>query len=232
MRNIKLFIGIVSILFAALAGAQEIREGKDYKVFNPPQPTEAGKGKVEVVEFFWYGCPHCFELEPLLVKWRATLPKDVVFRRVPALFPNGRWAPETKLYYTLEAMGLVEKLHQDVFDAIHIDRIRMNEESTMLAWLEKKGVDRKAFADTYASFAIQSKTQRSIQLAQAYQLEGVPALAVNGKYMRASGAAGGYEDMLALTDKLIAKARADMGLPDPGAADAKAKKDSKKKDKP
>lgn len=213
MRQLKALIAILSgaacLTFAGTAAAQELREGRDYSVLSPAQPTEA-KGKIEVTEFFWYGCSHCFEFEPLLSKWVKAKPQDVVFQRVPALFPGGKWLPETKLYYTLEAMGLVEKLHQQVFDAVHVDRVRMNDEKTMLAWMESKGVDRKKFEDTYRSFAIQSKAQRSMQLSQAHGLDGVPALVVQGKYKPMAGN-GGYGDLLATLDKLIVKARAEQG---------------------
>ena len=209
MRSLKALIAVLCLAFAAVAGAQELKEGRDYSVLNPTQPTDA-KGKIEVTEFFWYGCSHCFELEPLLQKWVKNKPQDVAFNRVPALFPGNKWLPEVKLYYTLEALGLVDKLHQQVFDAIHVDRVRMSDMKTMLAWMESKGVERKKFEDTYASFAIQSKAQRAMQLSQAHGLDGVPALVVQGKYKPIAGT-GGYGDLLATLDKLIVKARAEQG---------------------
>lgn len=213
MRQLKALIAILAgaacLAFAGTATAQEPREGRDYSVLNPAQPTDA-KGKIEVTEFFWYGCSHCFDFEPLLQKWVKNKPQDVVFQRVPALFPGGKWLPETKLYYTLEAMGLVDRLHQQVFEAVHVDRVRMSDEKTMLAWMESKGVDRKKFEDTYRSFAVQSRAQRSMQLSQAHGLDGVPALVVQGKYKPIAGGAG-YGDLLATLDKLIVKARAEQG---------------------
>lgn len=210
MRNLKILVGIVCLVLATLVGAQELREGRDYSVLSPTQPTDA-KGKIEVTEFFWYGCSHCFELEPQLQKWLKTLPKDVVFHRVPALFPGDKWLPEVKIYYTLEAMGLAEKLHQDVFDAMHVDRVRLSDEGTLFAWMEKKGVERKKFEETYRSFAVQSKAQRSKQLSQAHGLDGVPTLVVQGKYKPILGPSSTHADLLAITDKLIAKARAEQG---------------------
>lgn len=205
---IALLATAACLAFTGTAAAQELREDRDYSVLKPAQPTEA-KGKIEVIEFFWYGCSHCFDFEPLLQNWVKNKPQDVVFQRVPALFPGGKWLPETKLYYTLEAMGLVERLHQQVFDAMHVDRVRMSDEKTMLAWMEGKGVDRKKFEDTFRSFAIQSKAQRSMQLSQAHRLEGVPALVVQGKYKPIPS--GGYGDLLATLDKLVVKARAEQG---------------------
>jgi protein dithiol oxidoreductase (disulfide-forming) len=213
MRPLKALIATLTatacLAFGGTAIAQELREGRDYSVVSPAQPTEA-KGKIEVTEFFWYGCSHCFDFEPLLAKWAKNQPQDVVFQRVPALFPGGKWLPETKLYYTLEAMGLVERLHQQVFDAMHVDRVRMNDEKTMLTWIESKGVDRKKFEDVYRSFAIQSKAQRSMQLSQAHGLDGVPAVVVQGKYKPIPTGAG-YGDLLVTVDKLIAKVRAEQG---------------------
>ena len=210
MRQLKALIAILTgaacLVFAGAAAAQEAREGRDYSVLSPAQPTDA-KGKIEVTEFFWYGCSHCFELEPLLQKWAKNKPQDVVFNRVAALFPGNKWLPEVKLYYTLEALGLVDKLHQQVFDAMHVDRVRMSDEKTMLGWMEAKGVDRKKFEDAYRSFAIQSKTQRSMQLSQAYGLDGVPALFVQGKYKVIGG---NYAELLANLDKVVAKVRAEQ----------------------
>jgi thiol:disulfide interchange protein DsbA len=227
MKILKSFIGITCLLIASFVCAQDLREGREYKLLNPVQPVET-KGKIEVIEFFWYGCPHCFDFEPVLQKWAKALPKDVVFRRVPALFPGERWKSEARTYYALESLGLVDKLHQEVFDAIHVDRTRMNDEATLFGWMEKKGVDRKKFEEAYNSFAVQSKTQRSLQLTQAYQLQGVPALVINGKYLPSLEAAGGSENVLKFADKLISKARAEQGMPEPGAAEQKpAKKDKK-----
>lgn len=210
LKNLMALVAAAACLtFAGTAAAQELREGRDYTVVNPAQPTDA-KGKIEVTEFFWYGCSHCFDFEPALHNWTKTKPQDVVFKRVPALFPGDKWLPETRLYYTLEAMGLVEKLHQEVFNAIHVDRVRMNSESTMLDWIEKKGVDRKKFEETYRSFAVQSKVQRSKQLSQAHGLDGVPALVVQGKYKPLPTGAV-YAEVLVTLDKLIAKARAEQG---------------------
>jgi thiol:disulfide interchange protein DsbA len=197
-----------------LAGAVELKEGQQYTVYRPAQPTET-KGKIEVTEFFWYGCGHCFNLEPLLVKWLKKLPKDVVFRRVPAVFPGrggepGPWAPGAKIYYTLETMGLLDKLHDDVFEAVHVDRLRLiNDDAVLFDWMAKKGVDARKFADIYNSFAIQSKVRRSIQLTDAHGLDGVPALIVDGRYKPATGAGGSYDDALVVVDQLIDMARKD-----------------------
>lgn len=211
MRKLTLLLGLLLAMFAGWAGALELKEGQHYTSYNPPRATDS-KDKVEVTEFFWYGCSHCFNLEPLLHKWLKKLPKDVSFRRVPAVFPGkdgrpGNWASGAALYYTLEAMGQLERLHGEMLDAVHIDRTNLLDEKTMVDWLGKKGVDTKKFTETYGSFAIQSKVQRAMQLSQAHGLDGVPALIVDGRYKPASGAAGSFEDIFIIVDGLIEKAR-------------------------
>lgn len=201
MRKLLLLVGAVLVSLAGLAGAVDLKEGKNYTVYNPPRSTDV-RDKIEITEFFWYGCGHCFHLEPSLGPWLKKLPKDVSFRRVPALFPDGRWGPGAKIFYTLEAMGLLEKLHGDVFAAIHTERINLFDEKVLFDWIAKKGVDGKKFADTYSSFTIQSKLNRSIQLTQAHGLDGVPALIVDGRYRVANA-----EDTLPVVDQLIEQAR-------------------------
>lgn len=210
MRTLKALLAAASLIFASLAAAQDIKEGRDYTVIATPQATEA-PGKIEVVELFWYGCSHCFDFDPLLNKWLKNLPKDVVFRRIPAIFPNGNWAPGARIFYALEATGQLDKLHGEVFDAMHVDRYNLNDPKVLTAWLGKKGIDAQKFMDAYNSFAVQGKVQRSLQLTKGYGINGVPALVVQGKYMPATGAAGSYEDVLVVVDKLIAKVRAEQG---------------------
>ena len=152
----------------------------DYYELNPPQPVEA-TDKIEVLEFFWYGCIHCYNLEPKLESWLKTLPKDVEFRRVPAVF-NDRWAHDATIYYAFEALGLVDKLHRPLFDAIHRDRLRTDDSKQLSAWLEKHGVDPKKFETTAKSFGVQSKTKRAIRLTTDYKIDGTPAMAVHGRY--------------------------------------------------
>jgi len=208
MRKMTMFLGAIFLVVANLAVAAELKEGQDYTVYNPPRATDA-RDKIEVTEFFWYGCSHCFQLEPEVQQWLKKLPKDVSFRRVPAVFPGrdgkpGNWASGARLYYTLEAMNLLDKLHGAVFAAIHVDRADLLSDAGMIDWLGKKGVDTKAFTATYNSFAIQSKVLRSMQMSMAHGLDGVPALIVDGKYKPTLG-----ENVSALTDQLIDKARKD-----------------------
>jgi len=179
--------------------------GKDYTPISPVQPTEDA-AKIEVLEFFSYGCPHCAEFNPLVVAWAAKLPADVVFKKVPITFGRAAWANTSRLYYTLDITGDVARLESDVFKAIHVERVNLFDERTLLEWVAKKGVDSKKFGDAFKSFGVNSKVSRADQMAQAYKIQGVPALAIDGKFM-----VGGqnFNDQLAIADKLIVKARSE-----------------------
>ncbi|MBP6095826.1 MAG: thiol:disulfide interchange protein DsbA/DsbL [Methyloversatilis sp.] len=175
---------------------------KDYREIKPAQATEDGS-KVEVIEFFWYGCPHCYELEPTLKKWLARKPDDVTFRRVPAIFRQS-WVPGAQTFYTLETMGELDRLHAKVFDAIHIERQPFGDMAAIGAWMGKNGIDAKKFEDTAKSFAVSGKVQRAQQMSAAYQLTGVPALVVDGKYIALGNS---FDGMIAIVDQLIERAR-------------------------
>ena len=209
MLNIRKWLGLAGLALALAAGAAGAasQAGREYKVLAAPQPTESG-AKIEVLEFFWYGCPHCFDLEPFLRKWTPKLPKDVDFRRIPAI-PTERWASNARTFYTLEALGELERLHGEVFDAVHIDRVNLNDEKIQLDWMAKKGVDRKKFGEAWSSFTVQSKLKRAAQLNQAYEVTGVPTLVVDGKYTTSVSMAGSPEQLMKTLDELIVKARAE-----------------------
>ena len=218
--RIKNWLGLIGIALALVAGPAAAQGKAAYKPLAVPQAVETGD-RIEVIEFFWYGCPHCFDLEPFLKKWTAKLPKDVEFRRIPAV-PTERWLPNARTFYTLEAMGLLDKLHGEVFDAIHIDRVNFNDEKTQLEWMARKGVDRARFTEAWKSFSVQSKTKRAIQQTQAFDINGVPALVVDGKYVTTVSMAGSPEGLMQTLDELIAKARAER--PKAKAAAAPKKK--------
>jgi thiol:disulfide interchange protein DsbA len=213
MRKMTCFFAAALLAVANFAGAAELKEGQDYATYNPPRATES-RDKIEITEFFWYGCDHCYRLEPALQSWLKKLPKDVTFRRVPAVFPGrdgtpGNWASGAALYYTLEAMGLGEKLHGDIFNAVHKDRNMemLRNEQVMSDWLGKKGVDTKVFSATYQSFTVRSKVLRAMQASEAHGLDGVPALIVDGRYRAINGAG----DLFVVTEGLIDKARKARG---------------------
>ncbi|HMM53900.1 MAG TPA: thiol:disulfide interchange protein DsbA/DsbL [Candidatus Desulfobacillus sp.] len=201
------WLGLIGLSLALVAGGALAQGRPAYKLLAKPQPVETGQ-RIEVIEFFWYGCPHCFDLEPFLRKWTASLPKDVEFRRIPAV-PTERWMPNARTFYTLEALGLLDKLHGEVFDAIHIDRVNLNDEKTQLDWMAKMGVDRARFAEAWKSFSVQSKTKRAVQLTQAYDITGVPTLVVDGKYVTSVSMTGSPEGLMQTLDELVARARAE-----------------------
>jgi thiol:disulfide interchange protein DsbA len=173
---------LASILAAcALAALPAAAQPKySYSELKPALQVES-EGKIEVLEFFWYGCIHCYNLEPMVEKWEKTLPKDVQFRRVPAVF-NDRWAIDASIFYALEAMGLLEKLHRPLFDAIHKERLRTDVQKDFMEWLQKQGVDTKKFTETMKSFGVQSKMRRAAQMTALYKIDGTPAMAVHGRY--------------------------------------------------
>jgi len=198
---------LIAIVLAALvslplaAGAQQVQYGE----LNPPQPVES-KGKIEVIEFFWYGCPHCYSLEPYIEAWLKKLPPDVEFRRVPAVF-NPRWGYDAAIYYTLEALGVLDKLHRPLFDAIHKASLRTDNEAALSEWLQKNGVEPKKFMDTMKSFGVQSKTRRAVQQTVAYKIDGTPAMAVAGRYTISAEQGRTQQGMLQAVDGLVALAR-------------------------
>jgi len=210
----KLRRGVMTAILMALglcaalaAGAAELRQGRDFRLINPPLAADANK--IEVTEFFWYGCSHCFDFEPALAAWVKKLPADVSFRRVPAIFPNNKLTPGARLYYTLEAMNLQDKLHSDVFKAIHVERQRLDDGKVLLEWVAKQGVDAKQFSETWGSFGVQSRVKQAWRLTQSAGVTAVPGVMVQGRYLALT--AGNYEDLLAIVDQLVARARAEAG---------------------
>ncbi len=203
----RLFLGTIFALFSALTATISFPAlaAEPFTALSPAQPTD-DPAKIEVLEFFSYGCPHCSDFHPLLASWAAKQSGDVVFKRVPVSFGRAAWANAAKLYYTLEATGDLAKLDGDVFKAIHNDRVNLFDEKTILEWVTKKGVDPKKFSETFNSFGVMSKVKRADQMAQAYKVSGVPAIYVDGKY-----AIGGnnFGEVLANADKAIAKARSE-----------------------
>ena len=186
-------------------GAKAPDAGIDYKEVTPAQPTESGS-KIEVLEFFWYGCPHCYAFEPQLNAWTKKLPSDVVFRRVHAQF-TPQWVQHAKLFYTLDALGEVERLHRKCFDTIHGERRDLLKDSDMLEWAAQNGIDKARFSDAFKSFGVAGKLQRAKQVVANYKIDGVPTLSVNGKFITSPSIANGQEKSLAVMDYLIAEER-------------------------
>ena len=206
----KLIALLFTTLLASLAAssislAAEPKSGRDFTPINPPLATPPGK--IEVVEFFSYGCSHCSEFHPMISQWAAKLPKDVSFRRVPVSFNRPEWARLSRIYYALEATGDLTKVDAAVFTAIHEQRVIFKTDEAVVSWAASKGADAKKFGDAMASFSMQSKVQRGDQEATAARISGVPALVVDGRFLLNNEAAGNYAELLKLTDSVIAKVR-------------------------
>lgn len=172
--------------------------------------TSDNPGKIEVVELFWYGCIHCYQLESQLHAWEKKLPADVVFKRVPGL-PRPDWAPMAKAYYAMETLGVLDKLHSKLFDAIHKSRtLKPTDEAAAIAWVSNEGgLDKKKVQEAFNSFTSNTKLNRAAQIFRDSGATGVPALIIDGKYVTSSSMAGGNVQVLKVADHLIAKARAE-----------------------
>ena len=207
---IRILAAVLVVLGAGLAsaaGAADLKEGQEFRVIRPP--LMADRERIEVVEFFWYGCPHCFDFEPVLADWVKKLPADVVVRRSPAIFPNNRWTPGARIYYTLEAMNLLDKFHSEVFNAIHKERLRLEDEKVLFEWVAKKGIDTRQFTEAWSSFGVQSQLQQARRTTLAAGVTGVPSVMVHGRYLALTP--GNYAEMLANIERLIAQVRVDAG---------------------
>jgi protein dithiol oxidoreductase (disulfide-forming) len=192
-----------------LAQAQNSKPkaGTDYQVLDPRATVEAPAGKVEIVEFFWYNCPHCNAFEPQLQAWIQKLPKDWVLRRVPVAFQDS-FAPQQRLYYALEAMGLVDKLHAKVFAAIHAEKKNLSGADAIVEWVSQQGVDKAQFVQQFNSFTVATKITKATQLQNAYKVEGVPALGVAGRFYTDGSMAGNMQRALQVVEALATDVRA------------------------
>ena len=206
----RLILGLATLLLCAAAMAQQKPvEGKDYTALNPPQSVEA-TGKVDVTEFFWYRCPHCYNLEPLLQDWVKKLPRDMQFRRVPAIF-NEEWALDARVFFTLEATGDLARVHRGLFDAIHQQGGTSLKGDTYMKWvaewLGKNGVDLAKYDAALRSFSVETNLKRAMQMTRAYKIDGVPAIAVQGRWVVNASMVGDRQAMLNVTDYLAGEAR-------------------------
>ena len=196
----------VASLFGLSAHAEEFRAGKEYVELSAPVPV-AEPGKIEVVELFWYGCPHCYQFEPIINPWLEQLPYDVDFKRIPAMF-GGIWNLHGQLFLALESMNVEQSVHDAVFSAYHNEGNKLENPEKMADFLAGKGVDRDAFLKAFNSFGVKSRAEQAKKLGMAYQITGVPVLVVNGKYRFDLGSAGGPQRTLDVADFLIEKERA------------------------
>ncbi|WP_434607245.1 thiol:disulfide interchange protein DsbA/DsbL [Pseudomonas sp. R1-7] len=206
MRNLIISAALVAAsLFGMTAQAAE-KPAAPYAELSNPVPV-AVPGKIEVVELFWYGCPHCYAFEPVINPWVEKLPSDVNFVRIPAMF-GGPWDAHGQMFLTLESMGVEHKVHAAVFNAIQKEKKRLTDPEEMAEFLATQGVDKDKFLATFNSFAIKGQIVKAKELAKKYEITGVPTMVVNGKYRFDIGSAGGANEALQLADQLVAKERA------------------------
>ncbi len=220
MRFFKHLLAVAAVasfgLMASTAGASPTApvNGTDYRTLEKAQQTDAGK-KVEVTEFFWYSCPHCDAFDPSLEAWVKKNAGKIVFKRVPVAFRDS-FIPQQKLYYTIEALGMVDTMHARIFKAIHKERQQLDNDKQILDFIARQpGIDVKKFTETYNSFGVQTKVQRAAQLQAAYKVDGVPMIAVDGRYLTSPSIVGAslgnrpesvlHEATLQVMDHLVAK---------------------------
>ncbi|MEE1865282.1 MULTISPECIES: thiol:disulfide interchange protein DsbA [Pseudomonas] len=208
MRNLILSATLVaaSVFGMTAQAAEPIEAGREYVELSNAVPVSV-PGKIEVVELFWYGCPHCYSFEPVVNPWAEKLPADVNFKRIPAMF-GGPWDAHGQMFLTLEAMGVEHQVHAAVFEAIQVQRKKLTDPEEMAEFLATQGVDKDKFLATFNSFAIKGQVQKAKELAKKYEITGVPSMVVNGKYRFDLGTAQGPQGVLNVADQLIAKERA------------------------
>lgn len=175
----------------------------DYETITPAQPTQ-NPDKVEVVELFWYRCPHCYRLLPAMERWLQDKPDNVEFLRMPAIL-SGNWALHARAFYTAEILGVLDKIHRPLFDAIHAERRDLNSEQALESFFGEYGVDAETFKKTWRSFAVETKVRKARVMTERYGITGTPAVVVNGKYRTDGVMTGNYANMLRVIEELIAK---------------------------
>jgi len=189
IKHMLAAMSLVAVAATAHASPQAPVNGTDYKTLDKAQATDAPAGKIEVTEFFWYSCPHCFALDPSLIEWVKKQGNAISFKRVPVAF-RPSFVPQQKLYYTLEAMGRLNDLHPKVFHAIHAERKPLDTDAAIVDYMVAQGVDKAKFLEVYNSFGIQTKAKRAAQLQEAYKIDGVPTLAIDGRYLTSPSIVG------------------------------------------
>lgn len=209
-RDFSLAAGSLALLpLVSPAHAQQViapKAGADYAVLGKRVPVDAPADKVEVIEFFWYSCPHCNSFEPQLESWIRKLPAHVAFRRVPVAF-QASFQPQQRLYYALEAMGKVDEYQRKVFAAIHQQRQRLATDDQIIDWAAANGLDKAKFTEQYKSFSVATKIQRAKQLQDAYEVAGVPSIGIAGRWYVDGELARSMERALQVTDYLVGQAR-------------------------
>lgn len=200
--NKKLLAIIVVVSSLILSSVQAaFDEGIEYRRIKPAVDTSSAN-KIEVVELFWYGCPHCFRLEPRMKQWLKNKPANVEFIRVPAIF-NKRWELHAKAFYTAEILGVLDKVHGPLFDDIHVSKKKMASKAELKSFFVQHGVKAEEFDNTFDSFMVNIKVNRARDLSKRYGIDGVPSMVVNGKYLTDGPMASGHANMMKILDHLI-----------------------------
>ncbi len=181
-------------------------EGKDYLSLDKRVPTDVGAGKIELIEFFWYSCPHCNSFEPQFAAWVKAAPKDVVVQRVPVRFRDD-FEAQQRAYYVFESLNMVDAMHGKLFHAIHTERQQLSTAQALAAWANKNGLPEKKFMDTFNSFGVATKARRATQLQDAFKVQGVPALGIAGRFYTDGGLAQSMDRALQVADYLIGEVR-------------------------
>jgi thiol:disulfide interchange protein DsbA len=210
MRAIWKFLAAALFLAAAGAALAQPRPGREYTELNPARPVSTGQN-IEVLEFFYYGCPICYESQPHIARWLLKAGNDVILIRVPAVSSEG-WDSFARTYYTLDAMKEVQRLHWPVYDNHHFDGRKLNEEKNLLAWVSSNGVDAKRFAEVWHSPDTENKIKTAQKMLETYSVRGVPTFVVDGRYQTSARMAGGTRQLMEVVDFLVARARRDRAL--------------------
>lgn len=209
------------VFFSSTAAAQQHAEAQrpasqtpvraeiEYRVIKP-QPV-AVANSIEVIDFFWYGCPHCYNLQPALERWISRKPADVTVRRIPAILRDS-WAPHARIYYTLEVLGEVERLHQRVYHGYHVEELAMSKPEVMSEWAVRNGIARERWDETYNSAAVQRKVDEASRLGKAYSISGTPSLVVHGRYLTSGNFTESLNGMVVILDGLVQKVRSEAAL--------------------
>ena len=207
MKTLFARAGWLLLLAAASAALQaQPVAGREYLVLDPPRPAAGGE-RIEVIEFFSYGCPFCYEAEPYITRWLMKRDAEVAFRRVPSTLPAA-WAPFARAYYALEATGLLPRLHWPVFDNHHFDGKRLNNEKNLIEWLSANGEDAVVFKQALDSPEVRAKFEAARAMLDTYNIQGVPTFVVDGRYVTSSRLAGGIPEMMSVVEHLVGLARA------------------------
>ena len=208
MRRRAALAGLAALAIAAAgrAAAQEVRarQNIEYRLIST-QPVETGE-RIEVIDFFWYGCPYCNELQPAFEEWLKRKPDDVTVRRVPAILRDS-WAPHARIYYTLELLSEVDRLHLKVYEGYHVEQLHMSKPEVMEQWAARNGIERRRWIDAYFSPEVDARIARAFQATKRYDVQGTPSVVVDGRYLTSSSMTPTVRGVISVLEDLVRLAR-------------------------